>query len=216
MHNNNPFLVVLFVAASFYRGSDAAASFCVGDLTRQPTPSGYPCKNPENVTVDDFVFTEFVKRVNTSNANKASIVRANSTTFPALNGLTVGLVRTVMEPNGGVVSLHTHPFSPEMVYVVEGTITSGFITDLDSNTVYIKKLHQGEVFVIPQGLLHFQVNSGAQKSVHLAFFGTADPSAQFLPPALFGNDFPSLLMEKTTGISQAEVKTLKALLGGTG
>ncbi|CAI0419431.1 unnamed protein product [Linum tenue] len=217
MHNNNPFLVVLFVAASFYRGSDAAASFCVGDLTRQPTPSGYPCKNPENVTVDDFVFTEFVKRVNTSNANKASIVRANSTTFPAfpgLNGLGLAVARADIEP-GGAIPLHSHPAATEMIYVAEGSITAGFISGA-SNVVYVKKLNKGEVMVFPRGLFHFQVNTGKEHAVGIASFSDSEPGVQLVSLAIFGNDFPSFLVEKTTSIDEAEVKKLKALLGGSG
>ncbi|CAI0419432.1 unnamed protein product [Linum tenue] len=213
MHNNNPFLVVLFVAASFYRGSDAAASFCVGDLTRQPTPSGYPCKNPENVTVDDFVFTEFVNG-NTSNTNKASAVPGFVQQFPGLNGLGLAVARADIEP-GGAIPLHSHPAATEMIYVAEGSITAGFISGA-SNVVYVKKLNKGEVMVFPRGLFHFQVNTGKEHAVGIASFSDSEPGVQLVSLAIFGNDFPSFLVEKTTSIDEAEVKKLKALLGGSG
>ncbi|CAI0419425.1 unnamed protein product [Linum tenue] len=211
-----PFLLlIILVIFTTFSYSSYAADFCVADLTAQRTPYGYPCKNSSSVTSTDFVFSRFVTQGNTTNPNKLSLVRAFVDDFPALNGLNLAAVRVDMEPDG-VVPLHSHPSSSEMVFVVEGSVTVGFISGLDSNIMYANKLSKGQVMVIPQGFLHFQHNSGSSNAVLFVSFASSDPGVQFVTSALFRNRFPSFLVEKTTGISQAEVRQLKARLGGTG
>ncbi|CAL1376480.1 unnamed protein product [Linum trigynum] len=103
-----------------------------------------------------------------------------------------------------------------MVFVVEGSVTVGFISGLDSNIMYANQLSKGQVMVVPQGFLHFQHNSGSSYAVLFVSFASSDPGMQFVTSALFGNHFPSFLVEKTTEISLVEVRQLKARLGGTG
>ncbi|CAL1399669.1 unnamed protein product [Linum trigynum] len=212
---HTPFLLlVVLVLLTTFSSSCYAADFCVADLTGQQTPYGYPCKNRANVTAADFVFSGFVSPGNTTNPNKLALTRAFVNHFPALNGLNQAAVRVDMEPDG-VVPLHSHPYSSEMVFVVEGNVTMGFISGLDSNILYANKLSKGQVMAIPQGFLHFQHNSGSTNAVLFVSFASSDPGVQFTTGALFRNAFPSFLVEKTTGISQAEVKQLKARFGGT-
>ncbi|CAN0838463.1 Auxin-binding protein ABP20 [Linum grandiflorum] len=182
-----------------------AVDFCVADLAGYQTPSGYVCKNPANVTVNDFVFSGLVAAANTSNINKATATPATVQQFPGLNGLNLAAARADIEP-GGAVPLHTHPYSSEM----------RFVSGITSNTVYVKRLKKGEIMVFPQGLVHFQANTGDQHAVVFATFGHADPGVQLISSALFGNNFSSFLVEKTTNIGLPEIKRLKALLGGSG
>ncbi|CAN0877969.1 Germin-like protein subfamily 3 member 3 [Linum grandiflorum] len=204
-------LLTLISSTSYY--SALAADFCVADLTTQ-TASGFTCKNPSNVTVSDFVFTGLINPGNTTNINKAAAVPGFVQQFPALNGLGIAVARADIEP-GGSIPLHTHPAATEMLYMVEGTIVTGFISGA-SNVAYVTKLTKGEVMVYPRGLFHFQVNSGTEHAMGIASFSDSEPGVQLVPMALFGNDFGSFLVEKTTNIDEAEVKKLKALLGGSG
>ncbi|KAK9948081.1 hypothetical protein M0R45_003669 [Rubus argutus] len=49
---------ILFVFSFILSSSYAAVQdFCVADYTAPQGPAGYSCKNPENVTVDDFVYS---------------------------------------------------------------------------------------------------------------------------------------------------------------
>ncbi|CAN0879247.1 Germin-like protein 1 [Linum grandiflorum] len=192
--------------------SALAADFCVADLaTGGETPSGYPCKDPANVTVDDFIYTGFVHKGNTTNnPNRVAFDRAFVQRFPALNGLNLAVFRIDMEAEG-VVPLHTHPYSSELILVNEGKVTAGFITALPSNAVYVKELNRGEVMVIPRGLLHFIANSGGRNNaVVFTFYGSSDPGIQVVSHALFQNNLSALLVQKTTGISLDDVKSLKA------
>ena len=115
---------------------------------------------------------------------------------------------------GGVVPTHTHHGASETILIAKGSITAGLISSY--NTVYLKKLKEGDIMVFPQGLLHFQVNTGRTQTLVWVSFGSSNPDIQILSNALFSNNFPSELIEKTTFLDDDKVKRLKALLGGSG
>ncbi|KAH6757796.1 germin 3 [Perilla frutescens var. hirtella] len=188
--------------------------FCVADLSLPAGPAGYSCKSAANVTVADFVFTGLRKGGNTTNIINAAVSPAFDAQFPGLNGLGLSIARLDLAP-GGVVPFHTHPGASELLLVVQGTIVTGFVSSF-ANKVYVKKLVKGDLFVFPQGLLHFQINGGGRTAVAFASFSSANPGLQITDFALFGNDLPSVLVEKTTFLDDAQVKKLKAVLGGSG
>lgn len=132
--------------------------------------------------------------------------------YAGINGLGVSLARLDLA-GGGVIPLHTHPGASEVLVVIQGTICAGFISS--ANKVYLKTLNRGDSMVFPQGLLHFQLNSGKGPALAFVAFGSSSPGLQILPFALFANDLPSELVEATTFLSDAEVKKLKGVLGGT-
>ncbi|OIC48273.1 hypothetical protein A7L55_18020 [Acinetobacter baumannii] len=70
--------------------------------------------------------------------------------------------------------------------------------------------------VFPRGLLHYQINVGKHKAIAFASFSSPLPGLQIVPLALFAGNLPSSVIEKTTFLSDAEVKRLKAFLGGSG
>ncbi|KAI3463224.1 hypothetical protein Pfo_019887 [Paulownia fortunei] len=187
--------------------------FCVADLTAPEGPAGYSCKSPANVTVSDFVFTGFRKAGNTTNLIKAAVSPAFDAQFPGVNGLGLSIARLDLAP-AGVIPLHTHPGASEVLLVVQGSIVTGFISS--ANDVYVKKLLKGDVMVFPQGLLHFQINGGGKTAIAFASFSSPNPGLQIIDFALFGNKLSSLLVEKATFLDDAQVKKLKAVLGGSG
>ncbi|KAL7114002.1 hypothetical protein ABFS83_04G091700 [Erythranthe nasuta] len=187
--------------------------FCVADLMGPQTPSGYTCKPPANVTAEDFVFTGFRKGGNTTNIINAAVSPAFDAQFPGLNGLGLSIARLDLAP-GGVIPMHTHPGASEVILVVQGSLVTGFVSS--ANAVYVKKLLKGDIMVYPQGLLHFQINGGGKTSVAFASFSSPNPGLQITDFALFANNLPSMLIEKTTFLDDAQVKKLKSVLGGTG
>ncbi|XP_042477763.1 auxin-binding protein ABP19a-like [Macadamia integrifolia] len=205
--------LALFFFSSSSPSHGAVQDFCVADFKAPEGPAGYSCKMPANVTVDDFVFS-LVKAGNTSNIIKAAVSPAFAAQFPGVNGLGISIARLDLAP-GGVIPMHTHPGASEVLVVVQGSIVAGFISST-ANTVYLKTLKKGDIMVFPQGLLHFQVN--ARGIPVIAFVGLSSPSPglQILDFALFANDLPSALVEKTTFLDHTQVKKLKAILGGTG
>ncbi|KAH7855833.1 hypothetical protein Vadar_029493 [Vaccinium darrowii] len=210
-------LLPLLFTISLLFSSSAHASvldFCVADPSLPNGPAGYPCKNPAKVTVDDFVYHALGIPGNTSNFIKAAFTPAFAPQFPGVNGLGISIGRFDIAVDG-VLPLHTHPGASEILFVVEGTICAGFISS-SANTVYFKTLYKGDAMVFPQGLLHFLFNSGQTLATAIASFTSPNPGAQVMDFALFANNLPSAIVEKTTFLDDAEVKKLKAVFGGTG
>lgn len=203
---------VLFLFALVSFTSHASVNdFCVADLKGPDSPSGYQCKPPNTVTVDDFVFSGFVAG-NTTNTFNAALTSAFVTDFPGVNGLGVSAARLDIA-KGGSIPMHTHPAATELLIMVEGQITAGFMTP---TALYTKTLKPGDIMVFPQGQLHFQVNSGNGKATAFLAFSSANPGAQLLDLLLFGNTLPSDLVAQTTFLDVAQVKKLKARFGGRG
>ncbi|XP_065879342.1 germin-like protein subfamily 3 member 1 [Euphorbia lathyris] len=204
-------IFLLFITLLSFRTSNAA-DFCIAKLKGAPNPSGYACKNTD-ITADDFVFTGLRNAGNTSNPRGSAVTPALVYQFPALNGLGLSTARLDLAPNG-VVPLHTHTTASEVIHVISGKVTAGFISS--ANVAYVKTLIKGDVMVFPQGLLHFIVNAGNTPAVLIFTFSNPDPGLQLLDYALFGGDLPTPLLVKTTLFDTATVKKLKAVLGGTG
>lgn len=191
----------------------AVQDFCVANFSDPEGPAGYSCKNPANVTVDDFVFSGLGVAGNTSNIIKAAVTPAFAAQFPGVNGLGISVARLDIEP-GGVVPMHTHPGATELLVLVQGSIKAAFISS--ANKVYLKTLKKGDIMIYPQGLLHFQVNTRGRPAIAFVSFSSPNPGLQITDFALFANNLPSVLVEKTTFLDAAQVKKLKTVLGGTG
>lgn len=202
----------LFLLFSLLLVTSDASDFCIGDLTAPETPSGYHCKNPANVTADDFAFSGLGAAGNTTNLIKAAVTPAFDAQFPGLNGLGISMARLDLAP-GGVVPMHTHPEANELLLVVQGSLATGFISS--SNQFYYKVLHKGDIMVYPKGLLHFQINARGKNAVAFVSFSSSNPGLQILDFALFANNIPTSLLQKSTFLDAAQIKKLKGALGGT-
>ncbi|KAJ0987601.1 hypothetical protein J5N97_005957 [Dioscorea zingiberensis] len=65
--------------------------------------------------------------------------------------------------------------------------------------------------------LDLAINAGDGNAVAFASFSSPNPGLQITTISLFGSkNFPSSIIEKTTFLDDAQVKKLKAVLGGTG
>ncbi|KNA10661.1 hypothetical protein SOVF_142280 [Spinacia oleracea] len=204
-----PFFFVLTLLVSLH--SATAGDYCVADLKQPEGPSGYSCKTPAKVTVDDFVFHGLATVGNTSNIIKAAVTPAFSAQFPGVNGLGLSIARLDIAA-GGVIPMHTHPGGSEVLVVIQGCIKAGFIDS--ANDVYVKTLNRGDVMVFPQGLLHFQINAGKYPAIAFVSFSSPSPGLQITDFAFFANGLPTELVTGTTFIPGDVVKKLKAVLGG--
>ncbi|XP_058754473.1 auxin-binding protein ABP19b-like [Vicia villosa] len=204
------FILFLLTLLSHSTSNASVLDFCVADLSSPQTPSGYPCKS--SVTIKDFVFSNF-NEGNSTNFFKFSVTPAFVNQFPAVNGLGISAARLDLDI-GGVLPMHSHRGATELMIVVQGRITAGFISS--DNKVFVATLSKGEVLVFPQGLLHFQFNAGKSKASAFLTFSSSNPGSQVVDLALFGNKLSSAFVEKTTLLDHAQVRKLKAIFGGSG
>ncbi|KAM3249232.1 Germin-like protein 12-2 [Capsicum annuum] len=111
-----------------------------------------------------------------------------------LNTLGVSLVRADFEPKG-LIPLHTHPRATELITVLEGTIYAGFLLPAENifkSRLFSKILKPGDVFVVPQGLVHFQYNVGRTNATILASFNSQNSGFVMIPNIIFASDPPIL------------------------
>jgi len=206
-------IAVVVISVFSYADPDPLQDFCVGDLKSTIAQTmhlnGLICKNPDNVTVDDFVY-EGIKRPGNTSATGFAGTSVSALQFPGLNTLGMSLVRADFEP-GGVNVPHLHPRATEIGYVVQGTLYSGFVTT--QNKLYAKILHKGDVMVFPKGLVHFQMNVGSGHAVIVGTFNSQNPGLEKLPLTLFGSGIADELLQKAFQLSKKEVQSLKAKFG---
>ncbi|XP_004510470.1 putative germin-like protein subfamily 1 member 12 [Cicer arietinum] len=210
IHNIILFLCALLLYTTCVSSSSSVKDFCVADLTLPNNPSGYPCKSASVVTVNDFVFSNFVPG-NTITPFNVEATFASVTNFPGVNGLGISAARVDMNMNESV-PMHTHSDATELLFMIQAQLISGFITPTD---VFVKTISPGDVMVFPQGLLHFQVNSGPGKAIAFSAYTSSNPSLQILDDLLFSNNLSTSLISQTTFLDSSQIRKLKALFGGT-
>ncbi|KAI9101425.1 hypothetical protein K1719_023907 [Acacia pycnantha] len=206
------FFVFCFFSSQFSHQA-LALDFCVADYAAPMSPSGHSCKDPSKVTVNDFVFSGLDVSGNSSKIFKFGFKSASDTELPGLNGLGFSLARADFE-KGAVVPIHAHPDASEISLVLDGKVTFGFIAS--DNTVYQKSLVKGDVFVVPQGLMHYAFNEGDTPAPVIVGFSSSKPSVQLMDLALFRSNLASQVITSSTLIGAEEVKRLKAIFGGSG
>ncbi|KAK9715668.1 hypothetical protein RND81_06G181100 [Saponaria officinalis] len=141
-------LVILVTSSSV----NTIIDFCVADLNQPLGPAGFPCRNPANLIMDDFVFSGLgVPADMSDNIFKVGVTAAVDGTFPVLNGLGLSMARLDIDV-GGVVPIHTPSFR-----------------------AYFETLKKGDIMIFPQGLLHFQVNVGDSPSLAFVSLNSAFP-----------------------------------------
>lgn len=203
--NSLAFFITCALLVSFSHA--IASDYCVGDLSLPMGPAGYACKNPNNVTVDDFIFTGFRTGGPTNNIFKNNVNLAFANAYPGLNGLGISMGRLDFGV-GGVIPMHTHRTS-EVLILIKGKIVAGFI---DTNDVaFYKTLEVGDVMVFPEGLLHFQANVGNEPALAFVSLSSPNPGIQVTSSSLFGGNLPAELVERTVLLDHSEVIKLRKI-----
>ncbi|XP_057804807.1 putative germin-like protein 2-1 [Salvia miltiorrhiza] len=188
------FLVLSWALVAYASDPSQLQDFCVAvpDAQSAVFVNGKFCKNPNMVVADDFLFKGLNKAGNTSNAVGSVVTPVNVNQLAGLNTLGVSMARLDFAPYG-INPPHTHPRATEAFLLVEGTLYVGFVTSNPAdpnqrNKLFTKYLNPGDVFVFPQGLIHFQFNVGKTKAVAFASFGSQNPGTITIANAVFGSD----------------------------
>jgi quercetin dioxygenase-like cupin family protein len=117
----------------------------------------FKCKPTSKVTSNDFFFDGPSKEGDTRGIFGSNLTAGNVLAFPGFNTLGISVNRVNFAP-GGVNPLHLHPLTIETVLAISRQVLVGFVTI--GNMYYSKVLTDGQIFVIPKGLVHFQMNVG--------------------------------------------------------
>lgn len=194
----NLYLAILYLLAAstlpFAIASDPSPlqDFCIGVNTPANAlfVNGKFCKDPKLVTADDFYFSGLDKaRTTESSPVGSNVTTVNVNQIPGLNTLGISLVRIDYGINGQNPP-HTHPRATEILLVQEGTLFVGFFSSFPENRLFNKTLNKGDVFVFPEGLIHFQVNIGKQPAVAFASLSSQNPGVIIIGNTLFGSKPP--------------------------
>ncbi|XP_075505797.1 germin-like protein subfamily 1 member 17 [Primulina tabacum] len=210
------FVVTSICSLAYASDPSPLQDFCVAvdDAKASVFVNGKICKNPNKVSADDFYFSGLNKPGNTSNRVGSRVTPVNVNQIPGLNTLGISLVRVDYAPYG-LNPPHTHPRATEILVVTEGTLSVGFVTSNPANPnqknkLFTKTLHPGDVFVFPEGLIHFQFNIGKTKAVAFAGLSSQNPGVITIANAVFGSE-PPISIDVLTKAFQVDKNVIKHL-----
>ncbi|CAH1433304.1 unnamed protein product [Lactuca virosa] len=112
--------------------------------------------------------------VNGFTCKDPKLVQANDFFFSGLH--LMGNTSNAMGAEGTLVTVAQLP----------GTVQVGFITSSPENRLITKVLEKGDVFVFPQGLVHFQRNVGNGNAIGIAGLSSENPGVNTVGNAVFG------------------------------
>ncbi|KAL2454815.1 Germin-like protein subfamily 1 member 7 [Abeliophyllum distichum] len=209
-------LIFSFASFTYASDPDPLQDFCVGvkDDEAKVFVNGKICKDPNMVSANDFFFPGLNMPGNTSNPLGSKVTPVNVNQLPGLNTFGISLVRIDYAPYG-LNPPHTHPRATEVLVVVEGTLFVGFVTSNPAdpnvkNKLFTKILYPGDVFVFPEGLIHFQLNVGKTNAVVFAGLSSQNPGVITIANAVFGSD-PPINLDVLTKAFQVDANVIKYL-----
>ncbi|XP_044482150.1 germin-like protein subfamily 1 member 17 [Mangifera indica] len=164
--------------------------FCVAinDPLHGVFVNGKFCQDPNLAKAENFSFSVKMPG-STNNLLGSNVTAVTVDQIPGLNTLGISAARLDFAPYGEV-SPHTHPRATEILVVLEGTLLVGFITSDSNHTLFTKVLNQGDVFVFPIGLIHFQVNIGKTNALAFSSLNSQNPGVITIASTVFGSNPP--------------------------
>ncbi|KAF6145863.1 hypothetical protein GIB67_028858 [Kingdonia uniflora] len=183
--------VALVPCSVFASDPSSLQDFCVAidDPRFAVFVNGKFCKDPELATANDFFLAGLQIPGKTANKVGSNVTQANVAQIPGLNTLGISFARIDYAPYG-LNPPHTHPRASEILTVLEGSLYVGFVTSNPVNRLISKILNQGDVFIFPVGLIHFQFNVGHTNAVALAGLSSQNPGTITIANAVFGSKPP--------------------------
>ncbi|CAI9302039.1 unnamed protein product [Lactuca saligna] len=140
------------------------------------------------------------------------VTKAAMAEFPALNGQSVSYA-VLQFPSNTVNPPHTHPRASELLFVLMGSLDVGFVDT--TNKLFTQKLQQGDIFVFPKGLVHFQFNSDAKSpALAVSAFGSANAGTVSVPNSVFNSTICDEVLAKSFKTDIATIQKIKLGLAG--
>jgi quercetin dioxygenase-like cupin family protein len=203
----------LAAAPCVFSDSTPLQDFCVADLKAATAVDGFPCKPASTVVDDDFFSAVMVAAPSTDNPFGVNSTRATVSVFPGLNTLGVSITRTDLAP-GGLNPPHSHPRGSELVLVLKGEVMVGFTTA--TNQLFSKVVKENELYVVPRGLQHYQLNVGKGDAMFMAMFDAQSPGLVVPTLGLFATKpaMPMEVLTKTFLLGEKDIDVMKSKFVG--
>ena len=166
---------------------------------------------PANQTVVDgsfFTFTGMRVLVGAPDPTTFKVLKASLAEFPAVNGQSVSTA-VLQFPAASVNPPHTHPRSAELLFLIFGSLQVGFVDT--TNKLYTQTLQEGDIFVFPKGLVHFQYNADPQNSaLAVSAFGSANAGTVSVPNSVFTTGIDDSILALSFKTDVATIQKIKA------
>ncbi|URE06497.1 germin-like protein [Musa troglodytarum] len=199
-------LALLAMASSLAMASDPSPlqDFCVADKDSKVLVNGFVCKDPKVVKAEDFFFRGLDKAGDTGKKLGSNVTAVNVNKLAGLNTLGISMVRIDYAPRGlnppTLTPRHGDPHRQLFVGFVTSNSDNG-------NRLFTKMLKKGDVFVFPQGLIHFQFNPGYTNTVAIGALSSQNPGTITIADAVFGSK-PPISDEVLAKAFQVDKKTI--------
>ncbi|KAH9844283.1 RmlC-like cupin [Rhodofomes roseus] len=205
----SPFIVslILAIAPGVIAQNTTNTTSLIEELIVAPDHVGRVADLPKD---SEFVF-DFLKPPAASVVQGAAghLVLASVAAFPALVGNGVALLAGFLGPCG-MNTPHTHPRATEFLYLVNGTLQNGMITETGSRFV-VNNITAGQGMLLPQGSIHFQFNDNCEPVQFVSALNSEDPGTLLAAQGLFG--LPAAIVAATLGeIGVEEVASLAEMI----
>ncbi|KAJ0543370.1 hypothetical protein HanOQP8_Chr09g0333921 [Helianthus annuus] len=146
---------------------------------------------------------------NTHNDVGSNVTSVTVAELPGLNTLGISMARIDFAP-WGINPPHTHPRATEVLTVIEGRLLVGFVTSNPENRLITQVLEKGDVFVFPQGLIHFQKNVGNGNALAIAGLSSQNPGVITIANAVFGSN-PDIDVDVLAKAFQVDIKVIQQI-----
>ncbi|KAK4255252.1 hypothetical protein QN277_008271 [Acacia crassicarpa] len=160
---------------------------------------------PDNVTGDFFTFTGF-RSLRQPPPTTFTVSKASMKEFPVLLGQSVSYA-ALQFPAFSINPPHTHPRSAELLLVARGTLEVAFVDT--TNKLLTSTLEEGDMFIFPKGLVHFQLNLSNQTTLALSAFGSANAGTVSIPSTLLNSTIEDNVLALAFKTDVATIQTLK-------
>ncbi|KAF2315137.1 hypothetical protein GH714_038231 [Hevea brasiliensis] len=167
-----------------------------------------PSSDPSTITRQYFTFTGFrpLRHANLTGKTTALVTKATMKEFPALEGQGVS-VSAIIYPPSGMNLPHVHPKASELLIVLLGSLEVGFVDT--TNKLFTQTLQAPDMFIVPKGLVHFQVNTKTDSpSIALGVFGSVNAGTVSLPSTVFGSGISAEILAKAFKTDEETISKL--------
>ncbi|CAM6107473.1 unnamed protein product [Calypogeia fissa] len=144
--------------------------------------------------------TDFMGTFDLTTPGQGMAFPVPSTNIPGLVGLGLTPVFFEFGPMSQI-DPHTHPRATEVFYVLSGSIDVGFVDT--NNDLFELTVNNGDIFVFPKGMMHWQRNSGTGTASGFSVLNSENPGTLQIIKGLFtanGLGLPDIVLATALNI----------------